>query len=377
MSKDYYKLLGIEKNASADEIKKAYRKKAHKYHPDKNPDDSKAEAKFKEISHAYETLSDPQKKKMYDQFGADGPQAQGFGGGGYGGGQGFDFNDLGGFADIFENFFGGGAGPAASQRARHQASNRNGEDLEVNLGLSFKEAAFGVGKKIKIRRVVRCDHCQSSGAEPGTKIVSCPQCKGSGQIKQIRQTMLGQIMTQAVCPQCKGAGQSPEKACTKCNGNKRLAKDDEVSVKIPQGVNDNSVIRVKAKGNEGYGQGRDGDLYIRIGIKRSKQWERDGYDVVTELEIHAIQAILGDKVEIETIHGVEELEISPGTQNDKVYTLKNKGVPKMNSTSMGNHLVKIKVYTPKKISKKERELYLQLAKESGLDITPGKSGLLW
>jgi molecular chaperone DnaJ len=189
--------------------------------------------------------------------------------------------------------------------------------------------------------------------------------------------MLGQIVTQGVCPSCKGQGEMPEKVCTKCNGNKRLAKDDEISVKIPHGVNDNSVIRMKGKGNEGYGQGQDGDLYIRVGIKKSNKWSREGYDVISELEIHSIQAILGDTVEIETIHGTEKLDINPGTQSGKEYTLKNMGVPKMNSESKGNHIVRIKVYTPKKISKKERELYLELAKESGMDIKPGKSGLLW
>jgi len=383
MSKDYYKLLGVEKGASQDEIKKAYRKKAHKYHPDKNPDDKTAEGKFKEMSQAYETLSDPQKRKMYDQFGADGPQ--GFPGGGFSGagagagGQGFDFNDLGGFADIFENFFGGqgAGGQGAANRARSQANNKHGEDLELNLGLTFEEAAFGVGKKIKLRRVIRCEHCKATGAEPGSKTVKCPQCHGAGQIKQVRQTMLGQIVTQGICPACKGQGEMPEKACTKCNGNKRLAKDDEISVKIPHGVNDGSVIRLKGKGNQGYGKGQDGDLYIRIGIKRSKKWQREGYNVVSELEIHSIQAVLGDTIEIETIHGPEELKINPGTQNGKEYVLKGKGIPRMNSEDKGDHLVRVKVYTPKKISKKERELYLELAKESGLDITPGKSGLLW
>jgi molecular chaperone DnaJ len=311
---------------------------------------------------------------MYDQFGSDGPQ--GFGGqGGFGGSQGFDFNDLGGFADIFENFFGGQGG--ASARTKHNANNKRGEDLEVKINIDFKEAVFGADKKIKIRKIHKCTHCDASGAEPGSKIITCAQCNGEGQIKQVRRTMLGQIMTQAVCPTCNGAGQTPETPCSKCNGNKRLASDEEVSIKIPQGVHDGAIVRLRGKGNEGVGNGPDGDLYINVSVKPSKTFKREGFDIHTDLEINIIQAVLGDELEIETVHGKEALTIPPGTQNDKFFRFKAKGVPKLNSNEKGDHIVHIKVFVPKKISKKERDLYLQLAEESGIDVKPGKSGLLW
>lgn len=375
MSKDYYNILGVNKDATPDEIKKAYRSQAHKYHPDRNADNPDAEAKFKEVSAAYETLSDPQKRKMYDQFGSDGPQGFGGGAGGFGGAQGFDFNDLGGFADIFENFFGGQGG--ASARTKHNANNKRGEDLEVRINIDFKEAVFGTDKTIKIRKISKCSHCEGSGAEPGSKITTCAQCNGEGQIKQVRRTMLGQIMTQTVCPTCNGAGQTPEKPCSKCNGNKRLADDVEINVKIPAGVHDGAVVRLRGKGNEGIGQGNDGDLYLNVHVEPSDIFKRDGFDIHTKLEISIIQATLGDEVEIETVHGKEQLTIPPGTQYGKTFRFKGKGVPKLNSNDKGDHVVHMQVFVPKKISKKERDLYLQLAEESGLDIKPGKSGILW
>ncbi len=324
MSKDFYKTLGVDKSASQDEIKKAYRVAANKYHPDKNPDNKEAEAKFKEASEAYETLSDPQKRKMYDQFGSNGPQSQA----GYGGGQGFGgfdfsgFQDAGGFADIFESFFGHGQGGA-----RRQSTEQRGEDLELRLNIPFEESIFGAEKSIKIRRVVRCDKCEGSGAEPGTKIVECPECKGAGQIKERRQTILGQVVTQRTCSTCKGAGRNPEKPCAKCNGNKRHSKEETIKIKIPTGIQSGTVIRLQDHGNQGTKPNLDGDLYLRVNVEPSKKYTRSNQDIISEFEIHSLQAVLGDEVEVETMHGKEKLTIPPGTQHGKVLKIKGKGVP--------------------------------------------------
>lgn len=376
-NKDLYEILGVSKSATPDEIKKAYRLKANKFHPDKNPDNPEAEANFKEASNAYETLSDPQKKQMYDQFGATGGQA---GGGGYQGGgnpfgggfnpQDFDFGNIG---DIFETFFNQGGSSQSQQKPR----NSQGEDIELSMKISFEEAAFGVQKTIKIRRVVMCEHCKASGAEPGTKVKSCERCQGSGQIQEVRRTMLGQVMTSRVCDMCQGEGSIPEKKCTTCNGNKRLAKEEKVKISVPQGVDDGSVIRLRGRGNEGSAKGYEGDLYLHLQVEKSTKYKRKGFDIHTTVELNILQAVLGDDIEIETLHGKETLTIAPGTQADKEFRLKNKGVPKLNSQDIGDHIVTVKLYVPKKISKVERDLYLKLVQEGGLSIKPGKSGLLW
>lgn len=370
MSQDFYDRLGIKKGASQDEIKKAYRNLANKYHPDKNPNNKEAEAKFKEVSEAYEVLSDPKKRQAYDQFGQAGSQGGGFNPNNMGGFDFSNFGDAGGFADIFETFFGGGGGQSQRKRAQR------GEDLEVQIKIPFEEAVFGANKTIKIRRIVRCETCEGSGAKPGTKILDCPACGGSGQIRERRQTMLGQVMTSRPCDTCNGEGKIPETPCQTCNGNKRLSKEEQITVKIPQGINDNAVIRLQGKGNEG-AEGSDGDLYIRIRVETSSKFKRQGFDILTNLEVQAIQAVLGDEIEIETMHGKETLVIPPGIQNGKEIRIKGKGIPQGDSKNIGDHVVKISVYIPKKISKRERELYLELAKEAGLEIKPGKSGLLW
>jgi len=376
MSQDFYDLLGVNKQSTDSEIKRAYRKMANKYHPDKNQGDAKAEAKFKEVSKAYETLSDPQKRRMYDQFGEQGANMGG-GPGGFGQGfGGFDFSGGGGaeaFADIFESFFGGGGRRASSKQSGPRKTP--GEDLEMQMQLDFDEAIFGAKKKIKIRRVVLCDGCTGSGAQPGSKVVSCQACNGSGQIKQVRNTMLGQMVTSQVCGACRGEGQVPEKKCTKCGAAKRMSRHEELEVTIPKGIKPQTTIRLKGKGNQGLG-GPDGDLYIRIAVKTSKKFTRHGDDIKSHIYLNVVQAILGDEIEVETMHGKATLRFPPGTQHGKILTIDSKGVPLSDGT-FGNHLVEVSVDIPKKISKTERNLYLELAKESGLDIKPGKSGLLW
>ena len=348
---------------------------ANKYHPDKNQGDSGAEAKFKEVSKAYETLSDPQKRRMYDQFGEQGAN-MGSGPGGFGQGfGGFDFSGNGAeaFADIFETFFGGGGRRGGSQKTGPRQTP--GEDLEMHMELTFDESIFGAQKKIKIRRVVLCDSCDGSGAEKGSKVITCPTCKGSGQIKQVRNTMLGQMVTSQICGNCKGEGQIPEKKCSKCGGAKRMARHEELEVTIPKGIKSGTTIRLRGKGNQGLG-GPDGDLYIRVSVRPSKKYTRQSDDIKSHIYLNVVQAILGDEIEVETMHGKATLVIPPGTQHGKMLTIESKGVPLSDGT-FGNHIVEISVDIPKKISKAERNLYLELAKESGLDIKPGKSGLLW
>jgi molecular chaperone DnaJ len=381
-NKDLYEILGVPKGSNPDQIKKAYRSMANKYHPDKNPDNPEAEAKFKEVSNAYETLSDPQKKQMYDQFGHAGANMGGQGqGGGFGGGynaQDFDFSGFGGIGDIFETFFNQGSGGGQSRQSKKQRQeNMPGEDLEMSMRIKFEEAAFGVQKTIKLRRVVACEQCKATGAEPGSKVSRCQRCEGSGMIKEVKRTILGQIVTNRECDTCRGEGQIAEQVCRRCTGQKRHAKEETVKVAIPQGVDDGAVIRLRGKGNEGLKKGNEGDLYIHLSVEPSTKYTRQDFDVLSVIELHILQVTLGDEVEIETIHGKETLVVPPGTQPGKVFRLKSKGVPKMNSGDIGDHLVTVNVYVPKKINKSEREMYLKLVEEAGLKIKPGKSGLLW
>ena len=369
MNQDLYKVLGIERGASDAEIKKAYRRQANKYHPDKNKGDKTAEAKFKELGTAYETLSDPQKRKMYDQFGS----TQGPGG--------FNPNDFSGnfdfgaqnFADIFETFFGGG-GQAQGSRSKRNAVP--GENIQVDLKISFEEAVFGTERELKLRLICRCENCNGSGAEPNTKILDCQKCKGSGQIKTVRQTLLGQMVASQTCPDCQGKGKIPEFKCKRCTGSLRHALEKNIQVKIPAGINDDATIRLREKGNQGV-NAPDGDLYLKIQVEPSKKFRRDGANVHSQVEIQIPQAVLGDQIQIDTVHGKRELIIPAGTSDGQSFILKGDGAPLLQSQGHGNHIASIKIQIPKKISKAERDLYLQISKESGLDINPKKSGILW
>ncbi len=365
MNKDYYEILGVNKNATEQEIKKAYRKLAQKYHPDKHKGDKSAEAKFKEINEAYEVLSDKQKRSNYDQFGsADAGGFGGFGQGGFSGfGQGFDFQG-GGFADIFEAFFNGGGG--YSSRGSKKTGPTQGRDIEFIMELTFEEAVFGVTKEIKITKQAQCTHCKGTGAEPGTKTTICPQCNGTGEVKTVRNTILGQIMTSSPCPKCNGEGRIHEKNCEVCKGTTRIRREETVKVKIPAGVDNNSTVRIAGKGEAGLYGGPNGDLYVHIKVKNSKKFIRNNYDIHTEIHIHLLQAVLGDEIEVETIHGKVKLKIPAGTQSEKVFRIKDYGIEKLRGTGKGDHYVKVIVDIPKKLNKKEKELYLELAKEAKL-----------
>lgn len=370
MAKDYYDILGVAKDATDQDIKKAYRKLAQKYHPDKHKGDKDAEEKFKDVNEAYEVLSDKQKRGQYDQFGSAGP---GFGGAGFDA-NGFDFSQFsgqGGFADIFETFFGGSTGG----RTRNKRGPQQGSDIEFQLNLTFEEAAFGVEKELMVTKAVACDHCHSTGAEPGSKSVTCKTCKGTGEIRMVRQTILGQMATSQPCGECHGEGRMHEKVCSVCHGATRIKRDERVKVKIPAGVDNESTIRLSGKGEAGVLGGPNGDLYVHIRVAPSKKFVRNGYDIHSEVHIHLLQAILGDEIEVETLTDTVTLKIPAGTQSGKVFRLRDYGIEKLRGTGKGDQYVKVIVDIPTKISRKERELYIDLAKEAKIS-TKGKKGFL-
>lgn len=353
MSKDYYDILGVSKSATADEIKTAFRKEAHKHHPDKGGD----EAKFKELNEAYQVLGNEQKRKQYDQFGSSFQNGQA-GGGGFGGGMGgFDFSgfqnggvdmeDLfGGFGDIF----GFGGGRSSSKR------NQPGRDLEMTVNLEFLEAAFGLEKELSFTKNVTCKHCHGNGAEPGTKVDTCATCGGSGQVIGVQRTILGNIQTKMTCQTCSGEGKIYSTKCTKCHGNGIVKEDVKLKVKIPAGINDGESIRLSGQGEAGQKGAAAGDLYLRVRVVKHKKFVRDGYDIRTEESISVKQAILGDKIDIETIYGTMTLKIPEGTQSGTVFKLKEKGVTKIHDRGVGDQYVKVNVHIPKDLKRKDRQL---------------------
>lgn len=351
MSKDYYNILGVDKNASQDEIKAAFRKKAHEHHPDKGGDAEK----FKEINEANQVLGNPEKRQQYDRFGSAYQNGQAGGAGGFGGfqgGQGFDFEDLGdmfgGFGDIFG--FGGGPSRGASQR------NTRGRDLEMKVSLDFLEAAFGGEKEISFSKNITCDRCHGNGAEPGSKVETCSNCKGTGHISRVQRTILGNIQTQSVCPNCDGEGKIYSQKCTKCEGSGVYHDKVSFKVRIPAGINDGESIRLSGQGEAGQKGAPAGDLYLRIAVKAHKKFGREGYDIRTEERISVRQAILGDKIEVETIHGPIKLKIPEGTQSGTIFKLKEKGISRLNNRGIGDQFVRVIVEIPKSLNKKQKQL---------------------
>jgi molecular chaperone DnaJ len=380
MADNYYDILGVSKTASVDEIKRSYRKLAQKYHPDRTKGDKSAEEKFKKINQAYETLSDPQKKTNYDQFGEAGAN---FGAGGYGAdfgggyqGQGFDFSSFSqsfggsGFSDIFETFFGAGGVRKTEKRKR----TRRGNDIETELKISFEEAVFGCEKEIALNLLEVCPHCKGNGAEPGTPIVTCDYCNGAGEVSSVRNTILGQVRTTRTCEECGGEGKKPKQKCTVCHGTLRVRKTQKINIAIPAGIEDGSTIRLSKKGDAGIMGGDVGDLYVNIYVKTSRKFIRDGSDIHTEEKINLVQAVLGDEVKIETVYGDVSLKIPPGTQSGQVFKIKDKGIKKLKSDEKGDQYVKIIAQIPKKLNKKEKELFFEIAKEQGINVNPPKEG---
>ena len=361
---EYYDRLGVSKDASQDEIKRAYRKMSKKYHPDINKEPG-AEEKYKEVQEAYETLSDDQKRAAYDQYGPDG--ANGFGGqggfGGFDGGAGF-----GGFEDIFSSFFGGGA-------TRNPNAPRQGDDLQYRVNLSFEEAIFGAEKEVHYNREATCKTCSGSGAKPGTSPVTCGRCHGQGVINVDTQTPLGMMRRQVTCDVCHGTGQEIKEPCQTCHGTGHEKQSHKVSVKIPAGVETGQQIRLAGQGEAGFNGGPYGDLFVIINVNPSDKFTRDGSTIYYTLNISFVQAALGDTVEVPTVHGNVEMTIPAGTQTGKTFRLKGKGAPRLRGGSQGDQHVTVKIVTPTKLNDAQKEALRAFAKASGDEkIAPQKKG---
>lgn len=373
MAKDYYSILGVSKTATPEDIKKAYRKLAHQYHPDKTQGGD--HEKFKEVNEAYQVLSDPSKRTQYDQFGTTFEQASRSGGfgNGFSGAGGFDFSDFArGFGfnagnvefedpfDIFSDIFG------ANTRTRTRRAR--GVDLEYGLTLTFEEAAFGVEKEISIGKKDVCERCGGLGAEPQTKLTTCPKCHGAGQIRTQRRTIFGSMSTVTTCDRCEGSGKIAETPCRECKGAGAKRRVKTLKIKIPAGVDDGSRIRISGEGEVGYRGSDFGDLYLKINVRLHPVLKREGETILSEIPSSFYQAALGTEVEVETLDGKIRLKIPAGTQSGKVFRLKGRGVPRLQGSGRGDHLVTVRVVTPTKLTKKEKELFKKLAEENGESI---------
>src|SRR3989339_836872 len=325
MSKDYYNILGVNKNASQEEIKKAFRKKAHVYHPDKVTGD---EAKFKEVNEAYQVLGNEQKRAQYDQFGSD--------------------------------FTNGMAGGFSGSRSENGPRARRGNDIQTILTIDFKEAVFGAEKEISLHKKVKCSHCNGNLAEPGSKIITCSNCRGTGKVTRVQRTILGNMQVQSACDQCGGEGRSYEKKCTQCSGRGVNMDTVRLQVKIPAGINDGESIRLVGQGEAGERGAAAGDLYIKMNIKDDPRFERDGYDIHSVENISFTQAVLGDKIDIDTVEGVVSLKIPAGTQSGTIFKLRNKGINVLQGRGRGDHLVEIRVNIPSRITRKQKKLIEEL-----------------
>jgi molecular chaperone DnaJ len=354
MAKDHYKTLGIDKSANSDEVKKAFRKLAHKYHPDKKEGD---EAKFKEVNEAYTVLSDQKKRAQYDQFGSgfdggQGGQAGGFGGFDFsqfnqgGTGNGFEF-DMG---DIFGNVFNQGRG-----------KQQRGRDIQVDIDMTFKESIFGVERKIKLNKLSECNTCDGSGAETGSKQNTCSTCKGQGKVREVKQSFLGQFATEKECDQCFGSGKIPEKKCKDCAGSRFRRQDSEIKVKIPAGMENGEMVRLNG-GGESVSGGSEGDLYIKIHVQSDKRFIKDGYNLIHILDVKLTDAMLGTSIKLETLDGDIKLKIPAGVSHGETLRVKGKGVP-MRNGSRGDIMVKIKLNIPKKLSRTAKKAIEELRKE--------------
>ncbi len=351
--RDYYEVLGVQKGASDDEIKKAYRSLAKKYHPDLNPDNKEAEEKFKEVNEAYEVLSDPSKKERYDQFGHAGVdpsyQGGGFGGGFSGGG----FSGGFGMEDIFDSIFGGGM--FGGGRASNANAARRGQDIQQNITISFMEACNGINTDITIEKLEKCAECEGSGCASGTHPETCPECHGSGQVRVQQRTPFGVISTAKTCSRCNGKGKIINNPCPKCGGYGRSRVSKKLNVSIPAGINDGQAIRLSGQGNNGVNGGPSGDVLLTVSVRPDPIFIRDEYDIHIDIPITFAQAALGDEITVPTIDGKVKYNIAEGTQSGTVFRLKGKGVKKLNSSSRGDQYVKVYVEVPSKLNKKQKD----------------------
>ncbi len=357
MAKDYYQILGVSKSATDDEIKKSFRRLAHEHHPDKGGDATK----FKDINEAYQILSDKQKRQTYDQYGSAAFEQGGAGGpggfGGFGGGAGgFDFNfggqDFGDLNDVLGEMFGFGGGSSRREK--------RGQNIEMDVELSFREAIFGIDKTLKLYRQLSCQHCKGDGAEPGTKVNECKICKGSGRVQQMQRTMFGSIQSTVACKDCHGRGKKPEKECTVCAGHGVQRREQNVSFHIPAGVDDGVMLQVAGEGEAPAGGGRAGDLFVRVHVAQDVKFERQGNDIVSEMAIPFSILAIGGTINVPTIDGDESVRVAEGTQDGTLITIRSKGVPYSRSGTRGNHIVRLIADIPRKLSKEQKTLLEQL-----------------
>lgn len=367
---DYYQTLGVDREASPDQIKRAYRQLALKFHPDRNPGDAEAEERFKQAAEAYEVLSDPEKRAAYDRFGHEGLQ------GSFSGGfQWSDFSHFQDFEDILGSFFGGGVFGdlfGGARRGRRRETVQRGSDLKVTLKLSLAEMAAGAEKKIRINRMETCGACQGSGAADADALKTCATCGGSGQVRQVRRSLFGQFVNVTTCQVCNGRGKVITKPCPECNGEGRIKGSTTISVKIPPGVRDGNYIPLRGKGDVGPRHGPAGNVIVSIVEKEDEYFQRREDDILCEIPISFSQAALGDEIEVPTLNGSTRLKIPAGTQSGKIFRLKGKGIPHLRSYGSGDQLVVIVVWTPDKLDKEARALFKQLAEVEA--IRPPKPG---
>ncbi len=369
---DYYELLDVARTASADEIKKAYRRKAREFHPDANPDDASAAEQFKLVARAYQVLSDDQLRARYDRYGEAGV------GGNAGGGGGPSAEDLfgGGLGDIFETFFGGsGGGSPFGGRSRGPSGPPRGQDMEVIADISFEQAVFGAEVDVELKLPTPCDDCDGSGAGEGTKPITCSDCGGSGQVQRVRQSMLGQMVTASPCSRCGGLGQVITTPCATCRGEGRVTSDKHYQVDVPPGVDSGSTLRLTGRGAAGPRGGRAGDLYVHLRVAPHPMFVRDDHDLVTEVPISIAQASLGTQIELETLDGMEHLVVPPGTQPGKEFTLRQRGVPHLRGRGRGDLRARVRVDIPTKLSDDEVDLLTTYAQGRGETVGNGKEGI--
>ena len=359
MATDFYELLGVSPSASQDEIKRSYRRLARELHPDANPDDPTAEARFKEVAHAYEVLSDPERRANYDRFGADGP------------GAGSDPFAGAGLGDIFEAFFGGSFGGAQGRPGTPAGTN-----LEVVLDVDFETAVLGGQEPVEVRTAVACGECGGSGAEPGTDPESCPECGGTGQTRRVRQSLLGQMVSTSPCRTCGGFGKVIPSPCQVCDGEGRTLEDKTYTIDVPAGVDSGSTLRLSGRGAAGPRGGGYGDLYVQIRVRPHDRFTRSGDDLVDEVHVSYPQVALGTQLDYETLDGAEELTIPPGTQPGRIFRLRGRGVPELHGRGRGDLLVRVVVDTPTKLSDEEEELIRSLAELRGDDVNPKSTSWL-
>ena len=366
MAGDYYQILGVSRDASKEELKRSYRRLARKYHPDVNKEPG-AEDRFKEINRAYEVLSEPETRNRYDRFGEAGVSSGA-------GASGFEYGDMGGFADIFESIFNGFGGAGGASTSRRRTGPVRGDDLRLDLKLDFREAVFGGEKQIRIPHLETCQVCNGTGAKPGTGSRTCPTCNGVGQVKRATRTPFGSFAQVSSCPTCNGTGVIIESKCEACNGAGRKQETKKLKITIPPGVDNGTRLRVSGEGDAGTRNGTPGDLYVYLFVESDSEFTREGINISSEISISYLQAILGCRIEVPTVDGTEEVTIPAGTQPNKVVVLENKGVPRLgNPVSRGNHLITVKVEIPTKLNAEEKELLEKLATIKG--NSSGKGGL--